>query len=140
MSKSYYKRRKIDGDIFLKLTFEGMCEEYPDVFNENGDKIKLCNVEKCSIFTKDGESVVKDRQMVAHALKSRTKAYIDDMAKRGIIKRTNSNWRNPIRAIEKPNGDIRVVGDLMPSNSIVEKDPYMLGNINEVINATRWSQ
>ncbi|KRH92835.1 putative transposable element, partial [Pseudoloma neurophilia] len=41
---------------------------------------------------------------------------------RKISRRSNSQWRNPIRFIEKPDGNLRLVSNLMALNDIVKKD------------------
>ncbi|KAF9761385.1 Transposon Tf2-11 polyprotein [Nosema granulosis] len=93
------------------------------------------------MFYKDtqGEKVVRRGQIVSRSLRERTKAYFQDLEKRGIIRKSRSDWRNPIRAIEKPNGEARVVSNLMGLNDIVEKDLYTLPTIREIIQATQGS-
>lgn len=40
------------------------------------------------------------------------------------------------KIVVKPNGDIRLVSNLIALNDIVEKDNYRLANIREVVRAT----
>ncbi|KCZ80335.1 hypothetical protein H312_02272, partial [Anncaliia algerae PRA339] len=51
-----------------------------------------------------------------------------------------ATWRNPIRFIEKTDGSVWLVNNLMALNGIVEKDPYELANIREVLNSTQGSK
>lgn len=66
----------------------------------------------------------------------RTEEYIECLERRGIIRRSTSDWRNPIMALENPNRDIRLVSNLIALNDIVEKDPYEMVNIRDVIRST----
>ncbi len=103
-------------------------------------KIGFCKVEKCKIKTEEGKKVVKKGQAIPQALMKKTEEYIECLERRGIIRRSTSDWRNPIRALEKPNGDIRLVSNLIALNDIVEKDPYELVNIRDVIRSTQGSR
>lgn len=118
-------------------SMEELKTKYRDVFYEKGEKIKFCRVEKCKIKTKRGEKVVKKGVIVPQALKKKLDTYLLDLEERKIIRRSSSTWRNPIRAIEKPNGDIRLVSNFIALNDLVEKDPYELRNIREIINSTQ---
>lgn len=66
--------------------------------------------------------------------------YKKNLKKRGVIKKSSSEWRNPVRAIEKPDGSIRLVLNLISLNDLIEKDPYELGNIWEIVYATQESK
>lgn len=81
--------------------------------------------------------MVKKGAIVPQALRKATYEYIRDLENRGIIRRSDSEWRNPIRAIQKPNGSIRLVSNFMALNDLCEKDPYELKNIRDVINSTQ---
>jgi hypothetical protein len=104
------------------------------------EDISFCKVEKCIIKTQEGKKVVKKGQAIAQALLKKTEDYINSLERRKIIRRSTSDWRNPIRAIEKPNGDIRLVSNLIALNDIVEKDPYELTRIRDVIRSTQGSE
>lgn len=117
-----------------------MIKEFDDLFR-HGKVIEFCKIEKCEIKTKGPESVVKRGQTIPQALRNKTREYLEDLEKRKVIRRSNSQWRNLIRALEKPNGDVRVVSNFMALNDLVEKDPYELANIRDVIRETegaRW--
>ena len=58
----------------------------------------------------------------------------------GVIRKSSSEWRNPVRAIQKPDGSIRMVSNLMALNSMGEKDPLELVNIREVVRGAEGSR
>ena len=62
--------------------------------------------------------------------------YIKLLESRGIIRRSTSGWRNPNRALRKPNCTIRLVSNLMALNDLVEKGEYELANIGDIIGYT----
>ncbi len=101
---------------------------------------KYCELEKCGIKTQEGVKIVKKGQAISQALMKKTEEYIRGLEKRNIIRRSTSDWRNPIRALEKPDGGIRLVSNLMALNDIVEKDPYELASIRDVIRSTYGSK
>lgn len=94
--------------------------------------IEYSGMERCRIKTAPGKKVVQKGQVIPQALRRRAREYIKDLERRSA-----SEWRNPIREIEKPNGGLRVVSNIIGLNGLVEKDPYSLANIREVIQATR---
>lgn len=79
-------------------------------------------------------------QAVPQALRGQAREYFEDLERRGVIRRSRSEWRNPIRAIQKPSGGIRVVSNLIALNTLVEKDPMELRNIRDVVRATAGSK
>lgn len=113
---------------------------YPMIFNDCKGKIKFETGSKCYIRTEKGERIVRKGQCIPQSLRMKTKMYLNELESRGIIRKSNSDWRNPIRAIEKSNGDVRVVSNLIGLNDLVEKDPYGLPTIRDVIRATQGSE
>jgi hypothetical protein len=128
---AYNKRRQntiIDAHIILK--------DYEEVFYKENEILRFCKLEKCKIVTKREAKVVKKGVVVPHALNSKLSEHLVNLEKRGVIRKSTSDWRNPIRALQKPNGEIRLVLNFMALNDLCEKDPYELKNIREIINET----
>ncbi len=92
--------------------FNLLVEKYPEMLGEKQKKIVFMTGEKCVIKTKAGEKVIKKGQNVPYYLREKLKDYLEDLIKRGVIRRSTSEWRNPIRALEKPDGGIRLVSNL----------------------------
>lgn len=63
-----------------------------------------------------------------------------NLIKRGIIRKSESNWRNPIRFIKKPYGGLRLVVNMIALNDLVAKDPYKIRNMKEILHATHGSR
>jgi hypothetical protein len=106
------------------------------VLVEDNGKIKYCRLEKCKIKTETGKRVFKKGQIVAQAPIKDTVKHLKNLEVRGVIRKSSSTWRNPIRSL-KPNGGIRLVSNLIALNDIVEKDEYRLTNIRDVVRETQ---
>ncbi|KRH92898.1 putative transposable element [Pseudoloma neurophilia] len=59
---------------------------------------------------------------------------------RKILRQSNSQWRNPIRYIEKSDGNLRLLSNLMELNDIVKKDSYTIPVMREIYTATMGSK
>lgn len=64
---------------------------------------------------------------------------MDGLEDRGIIRRSESQWRNLTRMIRKVNGGIRIVINLMALNDLTVKDSYQIPEIRKIIGATQGS-
>lgn len=128
-----------DKDKRVRLSIETLEEKYPEVFDVEG-KVKFCGVEECRIETEEGKRVVKKGAMIPQEYRKDVQEYLENLEKRGIIRRSESQWRNPIRAIRKPDGGIRIASNLMALNDLSEKDSYKLPEIRKIINATQGSR
>lgn len=118
------KRRK-------KLDMETLVREFPKELDRQDAEISYCKMEKCRIKTAEGGQVVPE------AYRKRRVKYLEDLESRKEIRRSRSAWRNPMRAIEKANGSVGIVSNLMALNDLVEKDPYELGRIRDVTRAVQ---
>lgn len=126
-----------EGNKRKRLNLERYVEKFSGVFNNGKEEVKYCKIEKCKIITEEGKKIYKKGQMVPQSLIRDTEKHLEDLMNRKVIRESNSEWRNPIRALRKPNGDIRLVSNLIALNDIVEKDNYKLANIRDVIRATQ---
>ena len=120
-----------------KLNLGELVKEFKEVFEIGSSEIKYCKLEKCRIETEPGKKIVKRGQAVAQALIKKTVLHLEDLERRKVIRPSTSEWRNPVRAVEKPNGDIRLVSNLIALNDIVAKDEYRLASIRDVVRATQ---
>lgn len=112
---------------------EAILDAYKEIFFKDGEEITFCRVEKCKIDTEKVHKIVKKGDIVPQALRREPDKYIRDLEERKINRRPEISWRNPIRAIEKPNGGVRLVSNFMTPNGLCEKNPYELNNMRDVI-------
>lgn len=120
------------------LEIEDIKEIFRNVMEANKLKIQYGeNVEKCKINTLEGKIVVQKGVVVPRAMEHMACEHIQNLEDRGIIRRSSSNWRNPIRFIEKIDGKLRMVVNLMKLNDLTIKDNYKISTIKEIIRETQ---
>jgi hypothetical protein len=71
--------------------------------------------------------------IVPQSLRGRLREYPNSLERGGTIRPSNSQWRTPIRAIEKPNDGVRLVSNLMRLNDLAKKDTYRLLGVRRII-------
>jgi hypothetical protein len=98
-----------------------LVKKYPEVLENDLGRIVYKTREKCYIRTERGRKVVRKGQNVPQSLKLKANDYLRDIERRDIIRKSRSDWRNPIRMLEKPNSDIRIVSNTIVLNELVEK-------------------
>jgi Zinc knuckle len=127
---------EIDGKKRRRLNLQILMKEYAEVIydEKEQERIKFCPIEKCRIDTKEGARVVKRGINIPQSLKLKLEEHLE---RRGIIRKSKSQWRNPVRAIQKPDGEVRLVSNLMKLNDLAEKDSYSLPDMRKVIQATQ---
>lgn len=121
-------------------SLDELVARYPLAMGGEGKKTMFYKGEKCRIRTAGGVRVVKRGQVVPQSLRAKTKELLGDLLRRGVIRESFSDWRNPMRAIAKPDGSVRVVLNFIALNEHVEKDPYQLPGIKDVVRATQGSE
>lgn len=121
-----------------KVSLDKIIEEYPNVFinDEYIERIKFCLIEECKIETEEGKTVCKRGTVIPQALRQKAKEYIGKLILRGIIRKSDSQWRMPIRIIEKADGSVRLVQNCIPLNEITIKDNQELPRMSRIVEAT----
>ncbi|KRH94493.1 krab-a domain-containing protein [Pseudoloma neurophilia] len=112
-------------------------ESFPDVFKNLDRIVEFCPIEKCPIETETGVVIVKRGSVVPQAEGGQAEEYLKDLLDRKVIRKSTSQWRNPIRFIEKPNGGLRLVSNLMALNDAVKKDSYAIPTMREIYTTTQ---
>lgn len=88
---------------------------------------------KCKIETIPGKVIVKKGTVLPQSLEVKAMEYLHRLENQNIIRKSQSIWRNPVRFIEKPDGEVRLVLNLIALNDLVVKDGYQIPNMNEII-------
>ncbi len=73
-------------------------------------------------------------------LQEKTRIKLSELENRGIIRRSKSGWRMPIRVVEKPNKDIRICQNLILLNNITIKNGQEIPRMKNIINYTEGSK
>jgi len=70
-------------------------------------------------------------------LESRVRECVDDLIRRGILRRSRSSYATPIHVVIKPDGSVRIVGDYRLLNTLTIPDKYPLRNISDMFDKLR---
>ncbi|KAF9761012.1 hypothetical protein NGRA_2902 [Nosema granulosis] len=111
-------KRDVRDDVSCDL--EMLKKKFKKLLNNDEEVIEHCEVVKCKIKTQDCKKVCRKGQIIPQALMKATEDYINSLEITKMIRRFNSDWRKPIRTIEKPDGGVRLVSNLMALNDIAE--------------------
>ena len=124
------KKRRV---MVSYANIEELKARYSILSADNDKEIKFCSIAKCKIETEEGKMVIQKGANLPQALEGKAQKHLERLMQKGIIRESSSNWRNPIRFLEKANGDIRLVVNLMKLNDLVVKDNYSISNMKTII-------
>lgn len=102
------------------------------IFNDN-DNLGCQNLIAHKIDTGENEPVVQHQYTYNPLVLAKIHIVIDKWLQQGVVEKSNSNWRNPIVVVSKPDNDIRVCLDARKLNNITKKDRYLPPNIFEAL-------
>ena len=63
---------------------------FPEALEDNGERAKYLTGEKCYIYTKQSEKVMKKGTRIDHHLRKKFEEYLEDLEKRGVIRQSSS--------------------------------------------------
>ncbi|KAM0685500.1 hypothetical protein COBT_003290 [Conglomerata obtusa] len=107
---------------FSNITKDYLFNKYNDILSRQNEKIKFCNLKKCIIKTIGSKIVRLKPNAIPLANEERAIKYSNGLLNIGIIRNSVSIWRNPVRFLEKPNEDLRLVLDSIQLNNLVIKE------------------
>lgn len=116
-----------------EITIDWLKNKFPNATDIN----KIDNGyegDECSIRTKEGEMVVSKTIAIKPKFIQSIKETVSELETKGIIRKSKSDWSNPIRPVIKPNGKIRLCMNMMALNDLVEKNIADIPDMNEIIN------
>lgn len=85
------------------------------------------------IETGESDPIVQHQYSYNPLVLAKVHTVIDKWLEQGVIQKSNSNWRNPIVVVSKPDGDVRVCLDARKLNNITKKDRYLPPHIFEAL-------
>ena len=119
----------------LEDEFSALKEKFPIVFNK--DPSNGIQDFECSIETQPGKIVQLKQRNIPQKYLEGTKLAIEKLIKNNYVERSSSSWYNPIRPVEKSNGNIRITSNMQFLNNITESDKYSIPNILKIIESTQ---
>lgn len=115
-----------------------MISKYPDVFWVEGDKLGTCNVEQHEINLTSDKPVYVKQFPLAHKNKGIAIKETTKLIENKAVRETKSPYNAPAMVVAKKElieGEkrYRLVIDYRALNEITIADPYLLPNINEIL-------
>src|SRR5436305_1181512 len=88
----------------------------------------------------NGEMRIKGKYRIQVKQKELEKEYIEEMLKKGIIRRSKSSWASSIVFVQKKRGEMWFCVDYRKLNKITKKDNHPLPRIDEMLDKFEESQ
>ncbi|KAI5153777.1 hypothetical protein ENBRE01_3245, partial [Enteropsectra breve] len=102
---------------------------------------KPCNVAKCEINTLKGKIVnIPGKRRIEQSILEKTKNTLREYEAIGIIRKSTSNWRSPVRPVIKPDGSVRICTNLIALNDLVVKEEYPTPIMSDLVEKVQGSQ
>ena len=127
-SASVYEVTKTSGYKCI----DEVVEEYSEVFSSKGQPIGNCNVGECTIDTGDHPPIKQRAYRMPFSKRHLVEVQIQEMLDAGVIQPSSSPWASPITLVPKKDGSTRFCIDFRSVNSILRKDSYPIGSIQDI--------
>ena len=131
------EQSKLDADVKSDKSPQQLKEEvmqkYANVFTGLGRLEKPYHIEVDPTVT----PVVNPPRTIPAALRDRVKTELEDMEKRGVIRRVDepTDWVSSMAIVEKPDGSLRICLDPRHLNKAIKREHFQLPTIEDI--ATR---
>ena len=125
-------------NVFNGKQFSELKEKFNDVFS---GKLGKCKQLKANVHLKpEAKAVFHKPQPLPFAIKQKVKDELDGLKTRGVLKRANfSPWAALIVVVNKPNGSIRICGDLKGLNRNIDVDQHPIPTLDSLLEKLpRW--
>jgi len=90
---------------------------------------------KHHIYTRDTPPIKQPHRRVPPAKREEMQCAVQEMAKAGIIERSNSPWCSPVVLVTKKDGSKRFCVDYRALNAVTVTDAYPLPRIDDTLDA-----
>src|SRR5205823_11657077 len=97
-------------------------------------EVRRTNIEKNTIETGDEKPIKQRARRLLVKEKEMEKEHIEEMLKKGIIRKSKSSWASSIGFVQKKGGEMRFCVDYRKLNKITKKDNHSLLRIDEMLN------
>lgn len=118
------------------LRLERTVNRFP--FSDPDGELNCTTLVKHRIDTGDAAPIRQKQYVMSPYVQAEVEKEIQRMLDRGIIERvSNPAWLNPVIAVRKSNGGIRLCIDARKLNSVTVKNAYPQQNINRILGRLR---
>ena len=134
MTNTEEEQSKLDADVKSDKSPQQLKEEvmqkYANVFTRLGRLEKPYHIEVDPTVT----PVVNPPRTIPAALRDRVKTELEDMEKRGVIRRVGepTDWVSSMAIVEKPDGSLRICLDPRHLNKAIKREHFQLPTIEDI--------
>ena len=109
---------------------EEVFQNYGQVFTALGHLEKPYHIE----IDPTVSPAINSPRTIPAALREKMKAELDNMGKRGVIRKVEerTDWVNSIAIVEKPDGSLHICLDLRDLNKAIKRDHFQLRTIEDI--------
>ena len=117
-----------------------MIQNNEDIFIRGKYEVGRTNVVQHMIETEDEKPIKQKARRLSTKEKEIEKEHIEEMLKKGIIRKSKSPWSSPVVFVPKKGGEIRFCIDYRKLNKVTKKDNHPLPRIDEMLDKFEGSQ
>ena len=121
----------------LKAYIEKIAEQYPSVFNIQGQTMGNCKKFEYRLLTKEHHPIMSAPYRFSEREHQIIEEQLDEMLKVKAIRPSTSPYRNPIFVILKKDGKGRFILDARRLNAVLIKDQFPLPHIRDILDELR---
>src|SRR5256886_222999 len=118
----------------------GVIRKNEDIFIKEKYEVGRTNVVKHTIDTGEEKPIKQKARRLSVKEKEIEKEHIEEMLKKGIIRKSKSPWSSPVVFVPKKGGEIRFCIDYRKLNKVTKKDNHLLPKIDEMLDKFEGSQ
>src|SRR2546430_11519686 len=111
----------------------GMIQKNEDIFIKEKYEVGRTNMVKHTIDTGEEKPIKQKARRLSVKEKEIEKEHIEEMLKKGIIRKSRSPWSSPVVFVPKKGGEIRFCIDYRKLNKVTRKDNHQLQRIDEML-------
>lgn len=103
-------------------------------FVKPGEKLGFTTLVEHTIDTGDAKPIKQKQYVMSPYVQDKVNQEVDRMLEKDIIERVaNPEWLNPVIAVKKPNGGVRLCMDARKLNNVTKKSAYPQPNANRIL-------
>ncbi len=119
---------------------KGVIRKNEDIFIKGKYEVGRTNAVKHTIDTGEEKPIKQKARRLSVKEKEIEKEHIEEMLKKGIIRKSKSPWSSPVVFVPKKGGEIRFCIDFRRLNKVTRKDNHPLPRIDEMLDKFEGSQ